>query len=90
MDLLSGISIERLQALISEWGWLRLAKTICEVLIIVYALLWIWGRIRGTQAERLVKGVLVLTLVCVLSWFFGFTLITSILQQLIPVAVLAI
>lgn len=90
MDLLSGISIDKLQALISEHGWLTTAKNICEILIIVYAIAWIWGRIRGTQAERLVKGVFVLTLVCILSWFFGFTLITSILQQLIPVAVLAI
>lgn len=70
--------------------WLVLVKTVGEVVFIGYALIWIWGRIRGTQAERLLKGGLVLALICVLSSLAGFTLVASIIQQLIPVALLAV
>ncbi len=92
MDSLAklGFNFDRIWQLTSHAGFVTLLKTAAEIVIILYALVWIWGRIRGTQAERLVKGLLVLTLICILSAFAGFTLITSILQQVIPVAVLAI
>lgn len=92
MDLLAklGLNTAAWQGLTSAYAWLALAKTAAELFIIVYSVSWIWVRIRGTQAERLLKGVLVLTLICILSALAGFTLITSILQHLIPVAVLAL
>lgn len=70
--------------------WLVLAKLFVELFIIFYAIVWLWGRIRGTQAERLVKGLMTLVGICIASWALGFTLITSILQSLIPVALLGI
>src|SRR5215470_15386583 len=85
----AGLVITKLLQLLSTIGWPDLIRFGAEVFIIVYALCWVWGRIRGTQAERLLKGVVVLVLIYVVSWLAGFTLITSILQQLIPVAVLA-
>lgn len=92
MDFLSriGLDLDRLQALISSVGWVSLVKETAEIFIIVYAVIWVWVRIRGTQAERLLKGVLVLTLICIVSALAGFTLVTSILQPLIPVALLAL
>lgn len=69
--------------------WINIAKIALELIIIGYAVIWTWGRIRGTQAERLVKGIAVLLFVCLLSWALGLTLITSVLQQLIPVAVVS-
>lgn len=70
--------------------WINTAKIGFELVIIGYAMIWTWGRIRGTQAERLVKGIAVLLTACVLSWVLGLTLITTFLQQLIPVAVVSI
>lgn len=70
--------------------WVNTAKIGLELIIIGYAIVWTWGRIRGTQAERLVKGIAVLLSACLLSWVLGLTLITSFLQQLIPVAVVSI
>ncbi len=78
------------------WGaarvidWVGLIKVTFELIIIGYAAMWIWSRIKGTQAERLVKGVMVLFIICILSWVTGLTLITAVLQQLIPVFVLAL
>lgn len=69
--------------------WRLFATTVVQIFIIVYAILWIWGRIRGTQAERLVKGVLILCAITVASYFLEFRIITSLLQHLIPVAVMA-
>jgi diadenylate cyclase len=68
----------------------QLAKLIVQIFIISYALAWIWKRIVGTQAERLVKGVLVLIVICVISAWLEFKLITSILESLIPVFVMAL
>lgn len=78
------------------WGaarvvdWVGLVKVAFELIIIGYAAIWIWSRIKGTSAERLVKGVMVLFIICILSWVTGLTLITAVLQQLIPVFVLAL
>lgn len=67
------------------WG-----KTIVQVLIICYAVLWLWRRIAGTHAERLVKGMFVLAAISFASWWLQLTLITSILHHLIPAAALAL
>jgi diadenylate cyclase len=75
---------------INQINWLTALKLFVQTVIICYCVIWIWKRILGTQAERLVKGVMVLIAVCVLSYYAGFTVITSILQQLIPVAVIAL
>lgn len=78
------------------WGaarvvdWFGLAKIAFELFIIGYAAIWMWSRIKGTQAERLLKGVMVLFSICILSWVTGLTLITAVLQQLIPVFLLAL
>ncbi len=66
------------------WG-----KTLMQVLIIFYAVLWVWRRIAGTHAERLVKGMFVLAGISLASWWLQLTLITSILHHLIPAAALA-
>ncbi len=75
---------------LSQVDWLIALKTFFQIVIICYCTIWVWRRIVGTQAERLVKGVMVLIGVCVISYFAGFSLVTSILQHLIPVAVMAL
>ncbi len=67
------------------WG-----KTLLQVLIVFYAVLWVWRRIVGTHAERLVKGLLVLAAISLASSWLQLTLITSILHHLIPAAALAL
>jgi diadenylate cyclase len=71
-------------------NWVVALKLLVQVVIICYGLIWVWRRILGTQAERLVKGVMVLIAVCLISYYAGFSLVTSILQHLIPVAVMAL
>lgn len=78
-----------LERLISHLDGVVVAKTIVQLFIIVYAVLWVWSRIIGTQAERLVKGVIIISLIFLASYFAGFTIITSLLQHLIPVAAMA-
>jgi diadenylate cyclase len=76
--------------LLERFRWLTEPKELFQIVLIAYALIWIWRRIIGTQAERLVKGVVLLVIICLLSSALGLNLITSILQHLIPVAVLAL
>jgi len=80
---------DAIQLSLQHTNWLVLCKNFLQVVIIVYGLIWAWRRIIGTQAERLVKGVLVLVIIAIASYFAGFTLITSALQHIIPVAVMA-
>lgn len=79
-----------LHYLLERFRWLTEPKELVQIVLIGYALMWIWHRIIGTQAERLVKGLVVLVIICLVSSALGLTLITSILQNLIPVAVLAL
>ncbi|MBI4533954.1 MAG: TIGR00159 family protein [Candidatus Melainabacteria bacterium] len=92
MDLLTQIALDlhKLASTTLTAGWAPILRYLSEILIILYAVIWIRSRIRGTQAEHLVKGVMVLVLICLVSWLAGFTLITSLLQQIIPAAVLAL
>jgi diadenylate cyclase len=78
-----------LESMLSHLDGVVVAKTIVQLFIIVYAVLWVWSRIVGTQAERLVKGVIILSVIFLASYFAGFTIITSLLQHLIPVAAMA-
>ncbi len=78
-----------LERMLSHLDGVVVAKTIVQLFIIVYAVLWVWSRIVGTQAERLVKGVIILSVIFLASYFAGFTIITSLLQHLIPVAAMA-
>ena len=75
---------------LSNFQWILDLKRVVQIFLIGYALLWIWRRIIGTQAERLVKGLLVLVAICFLSAMLGLNLITSILQHLIPIAMLGL
>ncbi len=70
--------------------WQMVAALAVQLVIIGYAIFWTWGRIKGTQAERLVKGIVVITAICLLSWLLHLTLITSLLQQLIPIGVVCL
>ncbi|MBY0356860.1 MAG: diadenylate cyclase CdaA [Candidatus Obscuribacterales bacterium] len=70
-------------------GW-DVAKIAFQIFIIGYALAWTWRRIRKTQAERLLKGLLVLAMVWMLSWAFGLTIISNILREMVPVLVIAV
>lgn len=63
---------------------------LAQVLIIGYAAIWGWSRIVGTQAERLVKGIIVVAGFWGLFSILQFELITTILQMMLPVAVLAL
>jgi diadenylate cyclase len=71
-------------------GWPTIFKTSAQILILIYAAFWLWARIKGTQAEKLVKGILVMGLFWAGSWSLGFTIITALIHQFIPIAVLAI
>lgn len=79
-----------LNEILTQTNWLNACKTFAQLVVICYCAIWVWRRIVGTQAERLVKGVMVLIGVAVISYFAGFTIVTSILQHLIPVAVMAL
>src|SRR5579883_3384587 len=70
--------------------WDFLATLVVQVLIISYILAWSWRRIVGTQAERLVKGVLVIAAVWGLSYLLHFTLIISLLHTFVPVALIGL
>ncbi len=76
--------------LLHEHNGELLFKLFIQVLIISYCITWSWQRIVGSQAERLVKGVLVLAGIWGVSSLFGFTLITNLLHLLVPVAFLAL
>lgn len=69
--------------------WLVCAKFLVQLFIIIYAVLWVWRRIVGTQAERLVYGVLFLGTVYLVFALLGFSMITSILRHIVPVAIIA-
>lgn len=79
-----------LNDLFDQINWIIWTKTLVQVFIICYAVLWLWKRIAGTHAERLVKGMGVLAAVAFASWWLQLTLITSILHHLLPVAAMAL
>jgi len=76
--------------LINQINWFVLAKVIVQIFVLCYAVLWLWRRIAGTHAERLVKGILLLIAIAVASWLLQLTIINSMLQHMIPVAAMAL
>ncbi len=75
---------------LSEINWFNWSKMLLQIVIICYAILWFWRRIAGTHAERLVKGIMVLIVIALASWWLQLTIITSMLQHIIPAAALAL
>jgi diadenylate cyclase len=76
--------------LLDQISWLVWFKMLVQIFIICYAVLWFWRRIAGTHAERLVKGIMVLIAIALASWALQLNLIVSMLQHIIPAAVLAL
>src|SRR5271154_2671493 len=74
---------------LERFRWLTEPKQLVQLVLLGYACIWIWRRIIGTQAERLVKGIAFISIICLVCAYFGLTIITNILQHLIPVAVIA-
>lgn len=66
------------------------AKVAVQLTIILYAIIWTWRRIRGTQAERLVKGIMLLATFWIGCQIMGLTIITTILREMIPVSLIGI
>jgi diadenylate cyclase len=63
---------------------------IVQVSVLFYSILWLWKRIAGTHAERLVKGVIVLLVIASCSYLLRLTIITSLLMQLLPIALIGL
>ncbi len=76
--------------MINPPDWKILIPLAFQVLIISYVMAWSWQRIIGSQAERLVKGVLVIAAIWGLAFLFRLTLITSLLHTFVPVALIAL
>lgn len=76
--------------LFERLDWLTLIKVVVQIVVLFYAVLWLWSRIAGTHAERLVKGILLLIAIAVASWLLKLTIIVSMLQHIIPVAAMAL
>jgi|GEM_PF-32975 TIGR00159 family protein len=73
-----------------SWDYEFLLRLAVQVVIISYALAWGWQRIAGSQAERLVKGVLVLAAIWAIASALKFQLITSLLHTFVPVALIGL
>ncbi len=68
----------------------NLIKICLQIIILSYIIFLVWRRIKGTQAEGLLKGAILLILFIAISYLAKLTLITSIIQHLIPFTLLAI
>lgn len=68
----------------------EIAKVAIQICIIGYAIIWTWRRIRATQAERLVKGIMLFAFFWILCHLAGLTIITAILREMIPVLLIAV
>ncbi len=82
--------LEPLIALSGHVAVLDVFKLVVQLLIIGYVIFWTWRKIKGTQAERIVKGVVFLASVWVTCHFLELVLITAILRELVPVLLIAI
>ncbi len=65
-------------------------KVALQLVIIGYAIVWTWRRIRSTQAERLVKGIMLLATFWIVCHIIGLTIITAVLREMIPVLLIAV
>lgn len=68
----------------------EIAKIAIQLVIIGYAIIWTWRRIHATQAERLVKGVMLFASFWICCHWLGLTIITAILREMIPVLLIAV
>jgi diadenylate cyclase len=82
--------MNELSKLLNHADAMTWAKDIFQILVICYAALWLWRRIAGTHAERLVKGMFILIAISFVSAWLKLTIITSILHHIIPAAALAL
>jgi len=82
--------MEDLLGIINPPQWEILIPLVIQVLIISYLIAWSWQRIIGSNAERLVKGVLVIAAIWGLAYVLHFTLITSLLHTFVPVVLIAL
>jgi diadenylate cyclase len=77
-----------LQTLLGKTSWLSVFRDAAQFLIVLCFFALVWQRLVGSQAERLLKGVVILASVCICSYALGFSLITSLVQKLMPFAFL--
>lgn len=82
--------MEDLLDIINPPKWEVLIPLVVQVLMISYLIAWSWQRIIGSNAERLVKGVLVIAAIWGLAYLLHFTLITSLLHTFVPVVLIAL
>jgi len=82
--------MEDLLGIINPPNWEILIPLVIQVLIISYVIAWSWQRIIGSNAERLVKGVLVIAAIWGLAYVLHFTLITTLLHTFVPVVLIAL
>ena len=82
--------MEDLLGIINPPKWEVLIPLVVQVLMISYLIAWSWQRIIGSNAERLVKGVLVVAAIWGLAYLLHFTLITSLLHTFVPVVLIAL
>lgn len=73
-----------------HWTVLDVFKMLVQFLIIGYVMFWTWRKIKGTQAERIVKGLLFMATVWIACEYFGLTMITTILRELVPVLLICL
>ncbi|MBY0547347.1 MAG: diadenylate cyclase CdaA [Candidatus Obscuribacterales bacterium] len=73
-----------------QWSVLGVFKMFVQFLIIGYVMFWTWRKIKGTQAERIVKGLLFMATVWIGCEYFGLTMITTILRELVPVLLICL
>lgn len=89
MDDIGHQLINMLQ-LASRYNAWDTAKVAVQLVIIGYAVAWMWKRIRATQAERLVKGIMLLATFWIACHIMGLTIITAILHEMLPVLLIAV
>lgn len=82
--------LEPLIALSGHVAVLDVLKLLLQLAIIGYVIFWTWRKIKGTQAERIVKGVIFLAGVWIACHMLGLVLIDAILRELVPVLLIAI
>ena len=73
-----------------RYNALEAAKIAFQILIFLYAVAWLWQRIRATQAERLVKGIALLSIAWIGCYVMGLTMITAIMREMVPVLLIAV
>ena len=79
--------INQLASHYSPW---TIALVTVQVVIIGYAIAWTWRRIRATQAERLVKGIMLLATFWIACHLMGLTIITAILKEIFPILMIGV